>query len=299
MQEPLLTIFTPTYNRAHLLPRVYESLCRQTDKDFCWLVIDDGSTDGTRELVNKWMQEKGAFEVQYIYKENGGLYTGYNVAYLSIQTELCVCVDSDDYMPDYAVELIHRIWGEHADLHDKVCGIEGLDYDVNTQQPIGGAFVSTGCVWHADMQHVGDTKMVFRTDLVRQVAPMEGFAGERDFNPHYMQMQMLDKWQVIAQNVNLCWVEYQTGTDSMSEAIYKQYVRSPRSYAKYRLMELQMQHGMTAKRRWMLHVHYVSACILSRDRDWLKNSPCKWMTLLATPAAVVWTGYVKTKASHA
>lgn len=290
----MLTIFTPTYNRAHLLPRVYESLCRQTDSRFSWMVIDDGSTDGTRSLVESWQREgKHAFAIRYIYKENGGLYTGYNVAFLSIQTELCVCVDSDDYMPDDAVEKIHRIWATHADLHDKVCGIMGLDYDALTGFPVGGPFkVDKQVAFHADVAHRGDVKLVFRTDLVRQVAPMEGFAGERDFNPHYMQMQVLDKWPILIANDNLCWVEYQTGTDSMSEAIYKQYVRSPRSYAKYRLMELQMQHGMTAKRRWMLHVHYVSACMLSRDRAWLRRSPSPAMSLIALLPACIWTLYV-------
>ena len=134
-----LTIFTPTYNRKHTLPRTYESLCRQTCKDFDWLVIDDGSSDGTREWIESlgqkialscqkfdWMgriisEELGVRSeelssddhfviqapdvlIEYVYKPNGGLYTGYNVAFQTIQTELCVCIDSDDYMPDDAVE---------------------------------------------------------------------------------------------------------------------------------------------------------------------------------------------------
>lgn len=98
-----LTVFTPTYNRAHTLGRTYESLLRQTDQDFEWLVIDDGSTDNTRRLVQGWIAED-KIPIRYIHKENGGLYTGYNTAYANIETELCVCIDSDDYMPDDAVE---------------------------------------------------------------------------------------------------------------------------------------------------------------------------------------------------
>ena len=74
-----LTVFTPAYNRAHTIGRTYESLLRQTCKDFEWLVIDDGSTDNTRELVEGWIKES-IIPIRYIYKENGGLYTGYNTA---------------------------------------------------------------------------------------------------------------------------------------------------------------------------------------------------------------------------
>ena len=100
-----LTVFTPAFNRAHTLVRTYESLCRQTCQDFCWLVVDDGSTDNTRQLVEGWIEE-GRIPVRYIYKENGGLHTAYNTAYANIDTELNMCVDSDDFLPDDAVDLI-------------------------------------------------------------------------------------------------------------------------------------------------------------------------------------------------
>ena len=84
---PTLTVFTPSYNRAHTLSRTYESLCRQSCKDFKWLVIDDGSTDNTRQLVASWIDQlqltedfsgccSSGFEISYIWKENGGLQTG-------------------------------------------------------------------------------------------------------------------------------------------------------------------------------------------------------------------------------
>lgn len=305
-----LTVFTPTYNRKHTLPRTYESLCGQTSLDFDWLVIDDGSSDGTREWIESlgskicnsgqkfdWMGRKLSEEyasadhfviqtsnirIEYVYKPNGGLYTGYNVAYQTIQTELCVCIDSDDYMPDDAVAKILALWIEKGG--ENVCGLVGLDFDVRTKEPIGGYFKETVSEFNAlEMNHVGDTKYVFRTELIRQVAPQIGFEGERDFNPHYMQMQVLDKYSILVLNDNLCWVEYQIGGDSMSQAIWKQYIRSPRSYAKYRITELQMQHGNTLKNKFRLCTHYVSSCMLSKDGDWLKNSPDKLLTLLASP----------------
>ena len=93
-----ITIFTPTYNRAYLLPQLYNSLIEQTNKDFIWLVIDDGSNDNTKELIKNW-QQKNKISIQYIYQENQGMHGAHNTAYKNIDTELNTCIDSDDYMP--------------------------------------------------------------------------------------------------------------------------------------------------------------------------------------------------------
>ena len=82
---PTLTVFTPAYNRAHTLSRTYQSLCRQTCKDFCWLIIDDGSTDNTRQIVDEWIAE-GRVPIQYIYQENQGMHGAHNTAYRNIVT---------------------------------------------------------------------------------------------------------------------------------------------------------------------------------------------------------------------
>ena len=109
-----LTVFTPAYNRADLLVRCYESMKRQTEQRFVWMIIDDGSTDHTKELVQSWKKEGQGFKLEYYYKENGGLHTAYNEAIAHIETPLCVCIDSDDYMPDDAVEKILKFWNENG-----------------------------------------------------------------------------------------------------------------------------------------------------------------------------------------
>ena len=73
-----LTVFTPTYNRANCLHKCYESLKRQNSNDFEWIIIDDGSTDNTKELVNDWLECDNNFEIKYFYKENGGVHTARN-----------------------------------------------------------------------------------------------------------------------------------------------------------------------------------------------------------------------------
>lgn len=252
-----LTVFTPTYNRAHTLPRVYESLKSQTCKDFEWLVVDDGSTDGTGQLVRSWIDE-GVLPIRYIHKENGGLYTGYNAAYENIETELNVCVDSDDAMPEDAVEKIVNYWNIKGS--GKYCGIIGLDVDMDTREPIGGRFPDgmTECFFpelRARNIHKGDTKQVMRTDLMKEVAPQVGFPGEKNFNPVYMLLQVTDKYPLLVLNEPLCLVQYQDA-DSMSRNIYRQYLDSPRSFAKMRRLEMGLRHT-TFLNRVRCAAHYV------------------------------------------
>ena len=123
-----LTIFTPAYNRAHTIGRTYESLCRQTCKDFEWLVIDDGSSDNTRELVEGWMTEN-KIPIRYIYQENQGMHGAHNTAYKNIYTELNTCIDSDDWMPDDAVEIINNSWSKYRDLN--ISGMVGYDVTIH------------------------------------------------------------------------------------------------------------------------------------------------------------------------
>jgi glycosyltransferase involved in cell wall biosynthesis len=174
-----LTVFTPTYNRAYTISRTYESLCRQTCHDFEWIIIDDGSSDNTRELVSKWLKpsslvEKGNeligysaeqpwLHIHYCYKENGGLHTGYNKALELIDTELCVCIDSDDFMPDDAVAIILETWKQKG--NDDLAGIIGCDFLVGDTKSIGGDLPEeVGTCHFLDLQykyhHCGDTKMV-------------------------------------------------------------------------------------------------------------------------------------------
>ena len=119
-----LTVFTLTYNRAYCLNKCYESLLRQTSKDFEWLVVDDGSTDNTKKLVDGWIKEN-RINISYIYKKNGGMHSGYNVAYDNIFTKLAVSIDSDDYMTDDAVEKIIDFWKKYG--NDSYAGIVALN----------------------------------------------------------------------------------------------------------------------------------------------------------------------------
>lgn len=288
-----LTVFTPTYNRAHTLRRLYESLCRQTCKDFEWLVIDDGSTDNTRELIDAFIAEN-RLTIHYIAQTNGGLFTGYNAAYAHIDTELSVCVDSDDFMPDNAVELIVRKWTNEGSA--EYAGLVGLDFYADKRTPIAGFFSKTlqSCYFlelYTKNIHRGDTKPVMRTDLMKQVAPQVGFPGEKNFNPIYMFLQVCDDRPLLVLNENLCFVDYQK-TDSMSANIYKQYADSPRSFAKLRRLEMGLKRS-NALNRYRSAVHYVSSCLMSKDYTRLIEPRHKLLTTTALLPGVLWYIYIR------
>ena len=133
---PLFTIFTPTYNRAGTLQRPYESLRRQTLRDFEWLVIDDGSTDSTRELVESWQREAD-FTVRYEWQENGGKAAAWNRALGLARGEFFVCLDSDDECVPRALENFKDVWESiPAGERNRFSGVTALVRDQNGA-PVG------------------------------------------------------------------------------------------------------------------------------------------------------------------
>ena len=290
-----LTVFTPAYNRADLLPRCLESMKRQTNKEFIWMIIDDGSTDNTRALVEGWMKEPLDFEIVYCHKENGGLHTAYNEAIAHMETELCVCIDSDDFMPDDAVERILAFWQEHGS--DRVAGIVGLDYDLEGKI-IGDPLPDQKTVNLIDLLvgrypiHNGDRTNVVRTELYKKYAPMRVFPGEKNFNPHYMHLQISREYDFLVLNENLRFVDYQPG--GMSASMWKQYRSSPRSFAETRKLYLSFP-DTGFKFRFRHCIHYVSSSILARNGHFLKESPAKGLTLLAIPFGMMMTVMVLLK----
>ena len=286
-----LTVFTPTYNRAYCLKKGYEALRCQTSKDFLWIIIDDGSTDNTKELVNEWKMKENGFEIIYVYKENGGMYTGYNVAIEIAETELCVCVDSDDYLTDHAVETIVNYWSLNKE--SKYAGIIGL-YCCESGAILGDKLPDQHSFNLIDLAlgkyklNNGDRKIVVRTDLYKSVAPMKEFPGEKDFNPHLMHLQISQKYDFLVLNEKLCVVEYQP--DGMTNTVFKQYLRSPKSFRETRLFDMAIE-GAPLKFLIKKTIHYVSSCIISHE-PCISCSPHKILTVLLYPAGVILTAYI-------
>lgn len=237
-----ITVFTPTYDRAYILPKCYESLNRQTCKDFEWLIIDDGSTDDTRSLVAAWQNRENGYPIRYIYKENGGLHTGYNTAIANMDTELSVCIDSDDSMPEDGIERILDEWCKVKD--SGAAGLIGLDVDQNGKL-IGKKLPEADLINAAALLCIpgmGDKKYVVRNDLLRMVAPIPVFKDEKNFNPHYLIIKLSRRYRFHPVNRCFCLVEYQP--DGMTANIYKQYIDSPNSFAELRRAIMRVE-GLT------------------------------------------------------
>lgn len=291
--EKLITVFTPTYNRAHIIYLCYESLKKQTVQNFIWMVIDDGSTDNTGELIETWKEEKNPFEIIYVKKENGGLHTGYNTAIEHMTTELSVCIDSDDYMPENAIEIITEIWKKNR--NKDLAGLVGLDYDTE-YQIIGAEFPKEEAVDVATFLYNkldGDKKYVIRNDLYKEVAPMPVYEGEKNFNPHYMALKISRKNKFLLMNQCLCIVDYQP--DGMSANIMKQYVNSPRSFAEYR--RLLMTLDIPAAYQIRHAVHYVSSSIFAKDKSFIHTSSNKLLTVIGIPMGIILNIYIRLKCS--
>lgn len=286
-----ITIFTPAYNRADTIVRTYESLLRQTCQDFEWLIIDDGSTDNTEEVVRPWIEEQ-KIQVRYIKKPNGGLFTGYNKAIENIDSELNVCIDSDDYMPDNAVEIILKEWKKVKDLG--VAGIIGLDYYINGG-PIGGKFTKTGDFFYREVYntigHNGDTKVVCRTDLMKEIWPMPSF-GEKNFNPTWFYHTIGENRKFHFINECLCIVDYQP--DGMAAGIFRQYKASPKSFAEMRRMTLRSKHS-TLKEKFMAAIHLTSSSIFVKDWKFVGNAPKPWLVIPAIPFGLILHLYINYK----
>jgi glycosyltransferase involved in cell wall biosynthesis len=288
----MLTVFTPTYNRAYCLENCYQSLVRQTCKDFIWLIVDDGSTDNTGDLVKKWKQED-LIEIQYIWQKNQGMHGAHNKAYEVIQTELNVCIDSDDYMPDDAVEKITSFWRQHGS--DQVSGLIGLDSDIQnniigTELP---GYLEKSTLFNLYYKHgvSGDKKLVYRTELTKQY-PYPIFQNEKYVGLAY-KYYMLDKvYEMLLMNEVICCVEYLPDGSSLN--MLKQYKKNPKGFAFYRkeLMKLPFS-GPSYKFRQA--IHYVSSSFMTSNSLFIKESPEKVLTVLAIPFGILLYLYINSK----
>lgn len=290
---PLLTVFTPAYNRAHTLPRTYESLCRQDCKDFIWLIIDDGSTDNTSELVKEWMSKDNGFEIRYIYKENGGMHTAHNVAYEHIDTELNTCIDSDDKLTEGAAGKIVRKWSEVK--NSGVAGIVALDADFDNHvlgKKFDDGLVRTTLHGYYRNGGSGDKKLIYRTDIVNEFPPYPVFEGEKFVALSYKYRLIDEKYELAVMNEIVCNVEYQP--DGSSNSIIKQIYNNPQGYVFWR--KYKMEHADSVKQLFSDSVHYVSSSITANNRHIIKDSPKKAMTIMAFPFGIVLSKYIRHKA---
>lgn len=211
MTEHLITVFTPTYNRAGLLPQLYESLCGQSFGDFEWLIVDDGSTDDTRGLVDGYMAE-GKISIRYIYKQNQGKPMAINDAIMEAKGELFFIVDSDDRLTPDALQTIADDWNRVKD--DGLCGIGYLrGYDDNIV--IGDIYPQDGMIdtfvnvrYNRNIN--GDKAEVWVTECLKpNLFPY--FEGEKFISESVMWIKTSHKQKMLFVNKVLYITQYHEG----------------------------------------------------------------------------------------
>ena len=275
-----LTVFTPAYNRAHTIGRTYESLLKQKCKDFIWLIVDDGSTDNTKELVESWQRVDNGFEIQYIYKQNGGMHTAHNTAYENIKTELNVCIDSDDCLADDAVKKIIDKWSEVKDFG--YAGLIGLDTDMKGKL-IGKGFSEdmkeTTLMGYYAAGGFGDKKLVYRTDVINKYPSYPVFEGEKYVSLAYKYRLIDQEYTLAVMNDVLCYVDYQE--DGSSATMWKQYIKNPKGFAFWR--KVCMKYPESKKRMIVDCIHYVAESMLVHDTKFIQKSPKKLLTIICIP----------------
>lgn len=168
--KEILTIFTPTYNRAYILSQCYEALCKQTLKDFTWLVVDDGSTDNTKQLIEKWIIEK-KINIQYVYQENAGKQRAVNTAVRNCKTKFFAFLDSDDY---YEKDTVKRFYDIFEKIYDnpKVAGVVARRGTpdkkiVGTPNLPKKEFIANMDVVVKKYKFFGDTCRAYKIDVLR------------------------------------------------------------------------------------------------------------------------------------
>ncbi len=224
-----LTVFTPTYNRAYLLDRLYRSLQRQSFRDFEWLIVDDGSTDSTEALVNGWLGENNAFPICYYKQSNGGKCRAINRGLALAAGELFLVVDSDDFLTDDALEKIDR-WEKALPKGERYCGVSGnlgISAEKTTNTLFQNGFYN-GSLLDRYKNVDGERAFAFYTEIHRRYA-YPTFAGETFMTEAVAYNRMAhDGYKMRFFNDIICVYEYRE--DGLTKAGNRLFLQNPRGY---------------------------------------------------------------------
>lgn len=251
------TIFTPTYNRKELLKNLYESLKNQTYKDFEWIIVDDGSSDGTELSVRQFLDEK-ILDIKYFYKENGGKQRAYNYGVEKARGELFICLDSDDKYVDNALETILKYWKKYENNRE-IAGMGYLSIYENGEV-IGTKFpkdemIATQFDIYNKYKVKGDKGLMFRTKILKQF-PFPVFKGEKFTTEAVVYNRISEKYKMLYVNEKIEIKEYQG--DGLTSKYNDLLMRNPQGQALYH--NERNRHKMTFKEKIFNNAVYYKFC---------------------------------------
>ena len=273
-----LTIFTPTYNRKHTLPRLYESLLGQECTDFIWLIVDDGSSDGTEELVRLWKTE-GKVDISYYWQPNGGKMRAHNKGVRECKTELFMCLDSDDVLtsPTSVGELLSFWDDEKMGEGNNICGIISFKKIIGKDHTFRGTDVETltleGLKKYSDEC---ETTLTFKTEVISKY-PFPEIDGEK-FVTEAVVYDLLDlkyKYLLFPRYTQTC--EYQD--NGYTRNYLNVLLANPKGYQLYYNQAVALRKGRLLSNVKM----YVATSLLAGDKKMLAKANSKLLTLLLLP----------------
>lgn len=225
----MITIFTPTYNRAYILPKLFGSLQNQTNKNIEWLIVDDGSTDDTQEIV-KDFTIKATFKIRYIYQENQGKHTAINIGSKNAKGDLFFIVDSDDYLSPEAIEILYS---KYENIKDKN-NIAGIAIGYRSIKNNGSIIYSKDLPEHEMLLTYndlvfglgikGDFATAFKTEVQKQY-PYPHFEGESFFRESYIYRQIGETYKTLYIDDPIYFADYLE--DGLTAKSWKMLKQSP------------------------------------------------------------------------
>ncbi len=280
-----ITIVTPTYNREHTLRRCYKSLCNQADKDFLWLVIDDGSTDKTEKLIHDF-QKENKIEIKYVKKENGGKASALNLSLDILETEYCVCLDSDEYFSDNAIEIALNYLNKE-NKNESVCGIIALRRD-EYGGVLGGKEIpeKVDYIKFVDINDkyniVSEVICFYKTKILKQFRFPE-FENEKFVSPAYIQYEITKdyKFKVFREPIIFCKYLEDGLTKNKKNVIKK----NPKGYLAVK------EQSFRYSKNWIKIIKhgimYGTVSILDKDKNFMKKSPHKILSFILYPVSYI------------
>lgn len=222
-----ITILTPTYNRKNELRKLYDSLKKQSLKSFEWLIVDDGSTDDTEMEIRQWKSE-GIVRLSYLKKENGGKHTALNLGISTIQTELTFIVDSDDWLPEKAIETV-TTYHKRYKAYPEICGYSFLrfysDGSVNEAFYPENEKIDTYVNARINGKIAGDKAEVFFTEILKKY-PFPVFGEERFLPEDLVWVKMSGPYKMVHINECVYISDYLEG--GLTKSGRKMKLKSPR-----------------------------------------------------------------------
>ena len=295
---PRLTVFTPTYNRAHTLSRAFDSLMKQSVKDFEWLIIDDGSTDSTEELINTF-KETADFDIRYFWKPNGGRHTAVNYSYDKLRTEYVVTCDSDDALTPNAVESILNTWDSIPENErERYWCVTGREMNAETGEMVGLPFpeninaLSGKKKRKAILRCPGEKHCCRRTDVLIQ-HPFPVYEDTRFVTENTVWEAINKKYDQYCVN-DFYGYYYTNSADSLSKSNLRKFSRYRTFYYAGVFYVNEMLHELTFNKDVRFFTVNLSRCAMLTDTPYkvvmraLKSPFRRFLVTLGYPISWLW-----------